>query len=426
MSRNLLLSLAMMGITACGASPKKSNDVVTNPVQTEALPETTDLIKDVEEMPSAEAFEGSDTASSESPQNTPGIDASAAAMINDAMNSANRGDMRAAQAELETILSNASAGYLAAYNLGVIHERQGQYDQSARRYFEALQKNADFSPALINLVRLYLRQNRVPDAERLADRFSNSRPNTLGHRVAALEVGLHKRAYEDVIRKAKEILRRDERNVDAMMAMAHANYNLGRFELARSIIVRAVELDRNRADLYNMYGLVELQLDKKPAAIANFRKAVELRAQYPEARNNLGLLYHEARDYDAARIQFEEAVRAYPDFKEAFMNLGSTYKGLGRFKDAELAFRRAVEIDPKFADGHFNLAILYLDSEVPGMDPIARLQKSVDTFNQYKSVNKQMAKGDPADKYIDEARKAMEVERQKQEMMRESQKGEGT
>src|SRR5690606_34263869 len=100
------------------------------------------------------------------------------------------------------------------------------------------------------------------------------------------------------------------------------------------------------------------------------------------------------------------------------------YKGLSRFRDAELAFKRAIEIDPQFADAHFNLAILYLDSDIPGMGPIARLQKSVDTFGQYKAVNKTMAKDDPANKYLEEARKAIEIEKQKQEMMREAQKGE--
>ena len=135
----------------------------------------------------------------------------------------------------------------------------------------------------------------------------------------------------------------------------------------------------------------------------------------------LGVLYHDARDFQSAAAQFEEAIRVYPDFKEAFLNLGNAYKGMKRYKDAELAFKRSVEIDDSFADGHFNLAILYLDSDVPGMDPIARLQKSIDVFGKYKAIAKQRAKDDPADKYIEEARKTIEIERQKAEMMRESQ-----
>lgn len=423
---NKWISLALIGslLGACSGAPTKNESVVEESVVTESVPDPVDLTREVQEMPSADAL-GEDGASSE-PQPSAAIDAGSAAMIQDAMKAASQGDLSSAQSSLESILDRPGAGFLAAYNLGVIHERQGQYDQSARRYFEALQKNADFSPALINLVRLYVRQGRLADAERLANRFADARPNTLGHRVAGLEVALSKGAHEDVIRKAKEILRRDERSVDAMVAMAQANFSLNRYELSRSIIIRAVELDKDRADLYNMYGLVELRLDKKPAAIANFRRAVELRPQFPEARNNLGILYHEARDYDAARIQFEEAVRAYPDYKEAFLNLGNAYKGLSRFRDAELAFKRSLEIDPRFSDGHFNLAILYLDSDIPGMDPIARLQKSVDTFTQYKNINKTMSKDDPAEKYLEEARKAIELERQKQEMMRETPKGDET
>lgn len=422
MKKIILLAIGTSFVLACSGSPeKKDESVVEESVVTETMPATEDLMKDVQEMPSTDSL-GEGTAETSADESE--LDAGSAAMIRDAMESAKRGDLKSAQSSLESILTQPGAAYLAAYNLGVIHERQGQYEQSARRYFESLQKNPNFSPALINLVRLYLRQDRVQDAERLADRFANQRPDVLSHRVAGLEVGLYKGAYEDVIRKAKDVLRRDEKNVDAMVAMAQANFNLGRFELARSVVVRAVELDNSRADLFNIYGLVELKLDKKPAAIANFRKAVELRPQFPEARNNLGLLYHEARDYEAARLQFEEAVRVFPDYKHAFLNLGSAYKGLSRFRDAELAFKRAIEIDPQFADAHFNLAILYLDSDIPGMDPIARLQKSVDTFGQYKAVNKTMAKDDPANKYLDEARKAIEIEKQKQEMMREAQKGE--
>jgi tetratricopeptide (TPR) repeat protein len=319
------------------------------------------------------------------------------------------------------LVDDPSGGFLAAYNLGVVNERQGAYDKSVKRYFQALQLNADFSPALINLARLYLRQNRPADAERLIQKFVEQRPDNLGHRAAALEVALNKGAYEDVITKAKEILRKDERHVDAMYALAQANFQLGRFELARSVIDRAVELNKTRADLFNLYGSTELKLNNKAGAMVNYRKAVELRPQYPEARNNLGVLYHDARDFQSAAAQFEEAIRVYPDFKEAFLNLGNAYKGMKRYKDSENAFKRSVEIDDNFADGHFNLAILYLDSDVPGMDPIARLQKSIDVFGKYKAIAKQRAKDDPADKYIEEARKTIEIERQKAEMMRESQ-----
>lgn len=413
-----LLLASLLVVSACSSAPDKKDSVVTEPAQTENVPSAADLIKEVESVPSADSL---DQPSSNAQATSTDVEAGVAAMIADALKAAENGDLAGAASDLEGLVDHPNGGYLAAYNLGVVNERQGAYEKAAKRYFQALQLNADFSPALINLARLYLRQNRPADSERLIQKFSDQRPDNLGHRAAALEVALYKGAHEDVIQRAKEILRKDERHVDAMFALAQANFALGRFELARSVIERAVDLEKSRADLFNLYGSIELQLKNKAGAIANYRKAVELRPQYPEARNNLGVLYHDARDYESAAAQLEEAIRVFPDFKEAFLNLGNAYKGMKRYKDAELAFKRSVEIDRNFGDGHFNLAILYLDSDVPGMDPIARLQKSIDTFNQYKGIAKSRAKDDPADKYIEEARKAIEVERQKQELMRESQ-----
>ncbi len=413
-----LLVVGLLWLGACSSSPEKKDDVVKEPVQVETVSSAADLMKDVEAVPSADSLEDGKSTSAQSESK---IDAGVSAMIADAVAAAEKGDLTGAASDLEALVDDPSGGFLAAYNLGVVNERQGAYDKSVKRYFQALQLNADFSPALINLARLYLRQNRPADAERLIQKFVDQRPDNLGHRAAALEVSLSKGAYEDVITKAKEILRKDERNVDAMYALAQANFQLGRYELARSVIERAVELNKNRADLFNLFGSTELKLNNKAGAMVNYRKAVELRPQYPEARNNLGVLYHDARDFQSAAAQFEEAIRVYPDFKEAFLNLGNAYKGMKRYKDAELAFKRSVEIDDNFADGHFNLAILYLDSDVPGIDPIARLQKSIDVFGKYKAIAKQRAKDDPADKYIEEARKTIEIERQKAEMMRESQ-----
>ena len=225
-----------------------------------------------------------------------------------------------------------------------------------------------------------------------------------------------------MIANAKQILRKDERNVDAMVAMSQANFALERYELAKSIVLAAVKLRPMRADLYHLAGLIDVKRNNTPSAIGNFQEALKHAPSYPEARNNLGVLFHRARDYGSAEVEFKAAIKDYPDFKEAYLNLGNTYKGQKKYKDSELAFKRVITLDDQYPDAHFNLGILYLDSEVPGMDATARFQKSIDAFNQYKKVSRNVKKGDPADKYIAEASKKIEIERQKQEMMRESQK----
>lgn len=416
----IALLFACLVVVGCSGSAKKKDDGSPGSEVVPGQPTDDFVVQDVktEAVPEADQFQpaaGGAVATE--------VSSGTASDVASALKVAQRGNREKAARELAG-LAERPDGFLAAFNLGVIRERQGAYDRAAQRYFQALQKNADFTPALENLLRLYLRKGQIGDAERLAQRFVNARPDNLGHRAALLQVGLFKGRFEDVIRDAKSLLRKDERHVGAMYAMAEANFELGRYELAKSIITGAVKLDPERADLFNTAGLIELRLDNKAGALANFQQAIKLRPSYPEAHNNLGVLYHAARDYAGAEEAFKQAIRDFPDFKEAYLNLGNAYKGGTKYKDAELAFKKTLSIDPAYPDGYFNLGVLYLDSEVPGYDPISRFQKSIEHFNQYKQAARgRLDRDDPADKYIEEAKKAIEVERQKQEMMRESQMG---
>jgi hypothetical protein len=57
------------------------------------------------------------------------------------------------------------------------------------------------------------------------------------------------------------------------------------------------------------------------------------------------------------------------------------------------------------------------------MDKIPRLQKAIEMLNEYKRVSRgQLGEDDPADKYIQAARKQIEAEKQRQKMMRQMQK----
>lgn len=394
------------------------------PAPTEEVAPTEEAVSEVaSEAPAEEGGEG-DAEVAGGGGDAAAVDAAVERKINRAIKNARGGDMAGAASTLEGLVDEPNGGFLAAYNLGVVYESQGEYEKAAQAYYKALTKNPDLSPALKNLSRLYLRQRRVADARKIVDRYINTRPRNLGHRAVLLEVMLAQGRYEDVVRQAKELLRKEERNVDAMLAMAEANYRLGRFELSKAILERCTKIAPERGEIYYRYGLVELKRNNSSGALSNFEKAVEVQPRFPEAHNNLGVLYHEARDYDAAIEHFNAALRDWPDFKQALLNLGNAHKGKGQFRDAEVAFRKAIDVDKEYADAYFNLALLYLDSEVPGMEKIPRLQKAVDTLNSYKRVSRgKLAKDDPADKYIAEAKKAIEDEKARQELMRESQMG---
>lgn len=383
---------------------------------------TTDSSDELPDPSDREASSQETTDADQSDGSTKPVSGSAKKRIRRAVEISEKGNLDRASNVLSKLLDDSDSGFLAAYNLGAIAEQKGNPGGAAKRYNQALEKNPDFTPALMNLVRLYIRQGRVGDASEIADRYIEQRPENLDHRSAKLEVLLARKQYDTVIQKAKELLRRDERNVGAMIAMAKANYWMERYELSEAILNRAEELDSDRADIYFVFGLIAMENEESSRAISNFEKALEQNPRFAEAHNNLGLLYHDAGDFPGAAEQFQEAIADYPGFREAKLNLGIAYKQLGEFEKAEAQFNEVIEMASESADAYFNLGVLYLDSEIPGMDKIPRLEQSIETLNKYKSVaGGNLSEDDPANNYIEAAREKIKAEKERQEMMRQQQ-----
>lgn len=405
------VAFVLAGAIGCAAGSKSAKKTESS----EELPEPTDRESSSEEAADGEEASGS----AKKPVSGP-----AKKRIQRAVEISEKGNLDRASNVLTKLLDDSESGFLAAYNLGAIAEQKGNPGGAAKRYNQALEKNPDFTPALMNLVRLYIRQGRVGDASEIADRYIEQRPENLDHRSAKLEVLLARKQYDTVIQKAKELLRRDERNVGAMIAMAKANYWMERYELSEAILNRAEELDPDRADIYFVFGLIAMENEESSRAISNFEKALEQNPRFAEAHNNLGLLYHDAGDFPGAAEQFQEAIADYPGFREAKLNLGIAYKQLGEFEKAEAQFKEVIEMDSDSADAYFNLGVLYLDSEIPGMDKIPRLEQSIETLNKYKSVaGGKLSEDDPANNYIEAAREKIKAEKEREEMMRQQQQG---
>lgn len=368
-----------------------------------------------------------DAKPSDAPTDEPTVDVEAGKRVEEGVKAANEGNYERAKKILESIPEDDGRAHLGAYNLGVVAEMAGKNGEAAESYVRALEINPDFTPALMNLVRLYIRQGKVDEAGQLARKYTKKRSENLKHRAAELEVKIARGHYEEVIKQARSILRRDERNVEAMLAMAKANFWLERFELTKAVLERASELAPERADIFFLFGLVARENEQRGRAISNFRKAIEYNARFAEAYNNLGLLYHDAGDYAGAAAQFQEAIAHRPDYPAAMINLGNAYKGMGELEKAEKQFQKVLERDSDNPRAYFNLGVLYLDAKVPGMDKIPRLEKSIEMLNEYKRVSRgQLDQDDPTDNYISSAREKIKAEKQRQKMMRQSQKGGGS
>ena len=218
--------------------------------------------------------------------------------------------------------------------------------------------------------------------------------------------------YEDAITASKRALSRDERYVPAMIVMAKAYYYLKKYELASAILDISKGIDPNNAEAFNLIGFLALANSDKISATAAFKKATELKPDFGNAWNNLAVEYCESKNYEAAVPAAEKATQLSPTFAKAWLNLGSAYRGQMRYPDAERAYRKALELQPQYPEAYFDLGILYLDAkEMPGMDLQAKLSTAIQHLTKYKEqASFRLAKDDPSDGFMEEARKEIERE----------------
>jgi tetratricopeptide (TPR) repeat protein len=247
--------------------------------------------------------------------------------------------------------------------------------------------------------------------------------------VAAANDLLKRGRYEDSITATKRALARDERHVPALIVMAKDYYYLKKYEMSTAMLETAQKIDPSNAESYNVLGWIALARNDGTSATANFKKATELKDDYGIAWNSLAAQYLQAKNYDAATEAAEKAAKLLPNFDKAHLNLGSAYRGKQSFEQAEKEYRRALEINPNYADAWFNLGILYLDAPKMGdMDLVTKLNTSISHLSKYKNLASFRLKADdPADSYIEEARKGIDreqknIERKKKQAERDKAK----
>ena len=341
------------------------------------------------------------------------------------INLSRRGDDKGAKAAFEKTLQADPKAYEALYNLGVLADRAGQSNQALGYYQKALSIQPDYEQAARGVVLQHLRngnpQAAVRFIEPIAKRWKRNAYLQAIHAKALIAAN----RIDEAETIAREALRRDERSVPAMIALAHASLQRGRQELAESILAQALVVDGNHPEIHFLQGKAYEAAGRLAEALSSYRKAIELRPEYAEARMALGILYMAGGNYAQALQQFEVAVRLVPMMVEAHLNLGDAYRATKRWSDAKRQFDQALRMRDNLPEAHFNLGLMYMSAgaDFPGMDRLTSLERAILEFNTYRGkMGPRMRKNDPSEAYL--ADLTRQVEREKKRIEREKKQAE--
>jgi len=128
----------------------------------------------------------------------------------------------------------------------------------------------------------------------------------------------------------------------------------GRNDIALQMVLRAIAIDPNAADLHANCGEFNRRLGNTEQAIASLRRAVELNPGMPIAWNNLGNALKDRGMIGEALAAYQKATDLQPDFAMAHNNVGIALRLAGKLDESIAAFNRAIELQPNDAGAHSN------------------------------------------------------------------------
>jgi Tfp pilus assembly protein PilF len=332
-----------------------------------------------------------------------------------------RGDFAGAKVAYEQALVADPKAFQAAYNLAVIADRQGQTNQALQGYVRALALVPDYERAVEGTARIHLRQGNAAQAVAYVEPIARRWECNLRLQAVLANMLIEANRVDEAEQVARKALKRDERSVPNMLALANASLRRGRHELADAILEQVVTVDSKNHDAHYMIGVRHKAEGRAAQALESYRKAVELNPDFVEARMALGLQYMAAGNYVLALQQFEALSRLAPTLVAVHLNLGDAYRANRRFQDAKKSLDAALRMKELLPEAHFNLGLMYMEAgaEFPGLQLLDALQRAVIELTTYRDqMGPRLAKDDPSGAFLADLQR--QIDREKKRIERDA------
>lgn len=267
-------------------------------------------------------------------------------------------DLDGVEDSLEEAVSVDKNFARAWFNLGIVYERKGDKKKAREAYENAAAAGPKFGPPHVNLGKLSMDAgDRAAAISQFQQAISKDSFNSQAHNNMCVIMREDKN-YEQAVQHARQSLAGDASNTGAYANLALTYYEMGYNDVAKLVILNALKITEDDADLWNTYGLIELKNNDVTSAISHFTKATTLKKDHVAALLNLGAIVLSVRDYERAIKLFEEVLKYDKGNLEAQISIAVAKRGLGELKEAEALYKSVLEKDRENYLAIFNLAVL--------------------------------------------------------------------
>ena len=156
----------------------------------------------------------------------------------------------------------------------------------------------------------------------------------------------------------REVLKKAPTDVSAIRMLGDIAIRLGRFEDARNLLARCLELAPGFTLARQNYANALRRLQHLPDALEQIELLLAEDPDNPRYIILKGSVLTQLGDHKKALAIFENVLEHYPRQAAAQMSYGHNLKTVGRVDEAIEAYRRAIEISPSTGEAYWSLANL--------------------------------------------------------------------
>ncbi len=238
---------------------------------------------------------------------------------------------------------------------GMLMDAQA-FDSAYRDYATALALDSTDDATLDGLVRAATAARQEDDAERRLRALIQSRDAEPGPRVALAELLGIRGRFDEALTTATDATRLAPENPAAWEQLASLHTDRGDVvRLAAAVNVLRREFPQRAASWYFAASESFLRGDVA-AALPMVRRAIELDANYADAYNLLGAIHGTAGDTSAGRDAFRTSLRLDPRDAITYVNLAQLELAAGERDAAAGLFAEALSLDPNSIPAREGLA----------------------------------------------------------------------
>jgi Flp pilus assembly protein TadD len=129
---------------------------------------------------------------------------------------------------------------------------------------------------------------------------------------------------------------------------------------AESLLRNVLHEQPQHPDALHLMGLVAHLLGRYQIAVSLLERAIAYRPYDSRMHSNCGEAYRRLGDMDRASLRLRRALELNPRNADAWCNYGSVCRELCQLDEAISAYQRAVSLQPDNANAHYNLGLALL------------------------------------------------------------------